>query len=31
MIGGIISQSYITSELITFTRYPHLEEVEELM
>lgn len=30
-IGGIISQIYITSEVITFTRYPHQEEAEELM
>ncbi|XP_015266973.1 PREDICTED: vomeronasal type-2 receptor 26-like, partial [Gekko japonicus] len=31
VIGGIISQIYITSEVITFTRYPHQEEVEELI
>ncbi|KAL8176425.1 UNVERIFIED_CONTAM: hypothetical protein K2H54_034218 [Gekko kuhli] len=31
IIGGIISQIYITSEVITFTRYPHQEEVEELI
>ncbi|XP_048372754.1 vomeronasal type-2 receptor 26-like [Sphaerodactylus townsendi] len=31
VIGGIISQIYITSERITFTRYPHWEEVEELI
>lgn len=31
IIGGIISQIYISSELITFTRYPHLEEAEELV
>uniref|UniRef100_A0ACB8FTA7 Uncharacterized protein n=1 Tax=Sphaerodactylus townsendi TaxID=933632 RepID=A0ACB8FTA7_9SAUR len=31
IIGGIISQIYITSGLITFTSYPHWEEIEDLM
>ncbi|XP_060112631.1 vomeronasal type-2 receptor 26-like [Heteronotia binoei] len=30
IIGGIISQIYITSEVKTFTKHPHQEEVEEL-
>uniref|UniRef100_A0ACB8FUF8 Uncharacterized protein n=1 Tax=Sphaerodactylus townsendi TaxID=933632 RepID=A0ACB8FUF8_9SAUR len=31
IIGGIISQIYITSESISFRRYPRWEEIEELM